>query len=182
MMKQVKFMVATIFFAIVTVMGANAQTSFAKADKFVEGTASYSKTTGADATYGIRPTVGYFLTPKVAVGLFGEVSKNADGQKVGAIGGFGRYYFLTLGKSFHTFAEANLSHNNVKTGEGSANVFAGNVGVGANYFVNNHFALTATVANLVGFAKSGDVSSFTIGFDGVTNPLALSRFGLLYRF
>jgi hypothetical protein len=62
---------------VVTSLAVNAQ-SFKKSDKFVEGTVSYTKTTDVDASYGITPTIGYFVTDRVAVGLFGEGTKAGD--------------------------------------------------------------------------------------------------------
>lgn len=53
----------------------NAQ--FKKAEKFVEGTVSYSKTSGTDAQYTLNPTVGYFLTDRFAVGVSGKFGKDA---------------------------------------------------------------------------------------------------------
>ena len=81
-----------------------AQSTFQKSDKFVEGMASYTKTEGTDGTYKLVPTVGYFVSDKIAVGVMGEFSTTQN-SKTSNVGAFGRYYFLNLGKSFKIFSD-----------------------------------------------------------------------------
>jgi hypothetical protein len=69
-MKKVVLVLAVILAAFTTV---NAQ----KSSKFISGTASYTKSTDVKASYSITPTIGYFVTNKVAVGVFGSFGETA---------------------------------------------------------------------------------------------------------
>ena len=176
-----------ILLILVATLGltANAQTGFKKSDVFVEGSFSYAKEKGADATYSFAPTVGYFLTDKFAVGAQVEKSNTVD--KLGA-GVFARCYFLNVGKDFKVFSGLNLNTNALVLDASTADVndfitrqnFNANLGLGVNYFVTKNLALSANLANLAGY--NFETESFNVGFDGVKNPLTEAKFGVLYKF
>ena len=167
---------------VATVTMTNAQ-GFKKADKFVEGTASYSKTTDVEATYSIKPTVGYFVTDRVAIGLFGEAGKDAAAKNL-EVGAFARCYFASIGKSLKVFSQLDVSNftetDNVTDVKTSS--FHANLGIGGNYFVGKRIAITANVANLISFESADSKSTTTIGFDGVSNPFTTAKFGIIYKF
>ena len=166
-------------------LAANAQTGFKKSDVFVEGSFSYAKEKGADATYTFAPTVGYFLTDKFAVGAQVEKSNTVD--KLGA-GVFARCYFLNVGKDFKVFSGLNLNTNALVLDASTADVndfitrqnFNANLGLGVNYFVTKKLALSANLANLASY--NFETESFNVGFSGVENPFNTTRFGVLYKF
>lgn len=177
-----------ILLILVATLGltANAQTGFKKSDVFVEGSFSYAKEKGADATYSFAPTVGYFLTDKFAVGA--QVEKSNTMDKLGA-GVFARCYFLNVGKDFKVFSGLNLNTNALVLDESTVNNvndfitrqnFNANLGLGVNYFVTKNLALSANLANLAGY--NFETESFNVGFDGVNNPLTEAKFGVLYKF
>ncbi len=176
-----------ILLILVATLGltANAQTGFKKSDVFVEGSFSYAKDKGADATYTFAPTVGYFLTDKFAVGAQVEKSNTVD--KLGA-GVFARCYFLNVGKDFKVFSGLNLNTNALVLDASTEDVndfiarqnFNANLGLGVNYFVTKNLALSANLANLAGY--NFETESFNVGFSGVENPFNTTKFGVLYKF
>jgi outer membrane protein len=174
-------LIAIAFFAFAT---SNAQT-FSKGDTFVEGTFSYAKEKGQNATYGVAPTVGYFLTDKFAVGA--QVEKTNTTDKLGA-GVFARCYFLNVGKDFKVFSGLNLNTNALVLDTTTATVngfitrqnFNAGLNLGVNYFVTKNLALSANLANLAGY--NFETEAFNVGFDGVENPFNASKFGVLYKF
>jgi outer membrane protein len=167
--------------AVLTILAvsANAQSNFKKSDKILEGTASYVKTEGADASYSLAPTIGYFLTDKFAIGVAGETAKDDAGVKTNSIGVFGRCYILNIGKNLKTYSQLTMS-NVTMNDAGSA--FGLNLGLGLNYFVSSKLALTLHVADLVDYTDMNSTSTFSLGWQGVTNPFSASKFGVLYRF
>jgi hypothetical protein len=175
-MKKVVLFLALAFATTI----ASAQ--FKKADKFVEGTFMYSKSTGVDAETSVRPTVVYFLTDRFAAGIFASVGKDAATKDFG-IGAFGRCYFANVSK-IKVFCQADLSNLTQKdiVTDVKASVFSAGLGLGANYFVGSKWAVTANVSNLVSYASQNSNSTFSVGFDGLTNPFTIAKFGVLYKF
>jgi len=177
-MKKLLTVLALVSFSICT----QAQNAFKKSDKIIEGTVSYSKSKGADATYGFNPSVGYFVTDKIAVGVAANFSESINSKNSG-FGAYGRYYFLSLGKNLSTFAQLSLGTNSFDPADAAkVNTTNVNFGLGLNYFVTSKLALTTNVANLINYTTSKSNSNFSIGFNGVTNPISTPTFGLLYRF
>ena len=177
-----------ILLILVAMLGltATAQTGFKKSDVFVEGTFSYAKEKGQDATYGVAPTVGYFLTDKFAVGA--QVEKTNTTDKLGA-GVFARCYFLNVGKDFKVFSGLNLNTNALVLDDSTTENlndfitrqnFNANLSLVVNYFVTKNLALSANLANLAGY--NFETESFNVGFGGVDNPFNAPKFGVLYKF
>lgn len=178
---QMKKLLTVLAFVTVSLY-SQAQNSFSKSDIIAEGTVSYSKAKGADATYAFSPSVGYFVSDKLAVGIFGNISESGTSKNSG-IGAYGRYYFLSLGKNLSTFTQLSLATNSATPTVGSkVNSTNVNLGLGLNYFVTSKLALTTNVANLINYTTTKSNSNFTIGFNGITNPISTPTFGLLYRF
>jgi len=150
-------------------LSVTAQSTFTKGNKIVEGTVSYSDTTGKASTFLVAPSIGYMVTDKVAVGVTGEFTKNVTN-----FGAYGRCYFLNIGKSLKVFSQLNVGR--------SSDRFATDLGLGANYFVTEKLALSASLANLASYNTGDGVSNFSVGFTGVNNPLSATKFGVLYKF
>lgn len=169
------FSILTLF----VVMSFTANAQFKKADKFVEGTASYTKTEGTDGTYGLSPVVGYFVNDKMAIGAYGEFSKN-ETTKTNNVGVFGRHYFLNIGKNFKTFSQLSVLSSSVTTAGVKTTGVNFDLGLGMNYFVTSRLALSTSIGSLMSY--NGGSSEFKIGFDGIKNPLVSPSFGVLYKF
>ena len=103
------------------------QTSFAqkfsKGDTFVEGTVKFVSS-DAEKTFDFNPSVGHFLTDKVAVGIDVDTqsTKNAAGVKTSdsfGLGAFARCYFLEVNK-LHVYSQLRLSTNDDKATDDKA--------------------------------------------------------------
>lgn len=167
---------------IAAVTFTNAQNNFKKSDKFVEGTVSYAKAEGVDATYGLQPTIGYFVTDRFAVGVAGAFGKDAEGVKTTGFGAFGRCYILNIGQNLKTFSELGVGTTTINDAGVKTSAFGINLGLGVNYFVSPKLAVTLNVADIMNYTSVESSSTFTIGWEGVTNPLSAAKFGVLYRF
>ena len=62
------------------------------------------------------------------------------------------------------------------------NEFNANLGLGGNYDINKKWALTMHVSDLVSYESANGSSLLTVGFSGLNNPLATSKFGVVYKF
>lgn len=173
-MKKITMIMALAFTAAV----ASAQ-GFKKSNNILEGTASYTKTTGTDGIYTVSPALAHFVTDRVAVGVSGTFGDDGTVSTTG-FGIFARCYFLDVkGVLVHSqLGAGTISANTAGVKVSSTTV---NMGLGANYFVTKRLSLNAGLGNLVNFTSSDGKSTTTIGFTGVTNPLNSGSFGLTYR-
>ena len=178
-MKKVVLLAVALLAAITF---TNAQNNFKKSDKFVEGTVSYAKAEGIDATYGLQPTIGYFVTDRFAVGVSGAFGKDVDGVKTTGFGAFGRCYILNIGQNLKTFSQLGVGTTTINDAGVKTSAFGINLSLGVNYFVSPKLAVTLNVADLMNYTSVESSSTFTIGWEGVTNPLSAAKFGVLYRF
>lgn len=174
-MKKTVLLLALAFSAVI----GNAQ-SFKKADKFLEGTVSYTKSTGADAEHSLNPTVGYWMTDRFAVGVSAELSKSAT--KTTGVGAFGRCQFLTVWKNVNVFSQLGISTTTEDVAGTKTSTFNAGMGLGAYAFVSNRLALTMNLADLVSYSSVGSNSTLTVGFSGVNNPFSTAKFGVAYKF
>jgi outer membrane protein len=180
MKKQLKLVVLALMLSL-TAFTVSAQSAFKKADKMLEGTVSLTKATDVKATWTLNPTVGYFVTNRVAVGLFGELGETAD-VKTTNVGVFARCYFMNIGQHAHVFSQLGVASNSsTDAGVKTTSTTAG-LGLGANYFVSPKLALSMKLADLVSYTNSDSRSTLTVGFDGVSNPFTTGSFGVLYKF
>ena len=159
-----------------------------KGSKYLVGSVSYQKQTDADATYGISPLVGYYVTDKSSVGMFGSVG--TDGvTKSSSIGVFGRTDFLHIGKNCSVFAQASVGRSTNKTSIDKYSEFEAKLGLGANYSLSSKWGLTMHLCDIVRYENTnnaptgnGGQSTFTLGLGAITNPFAVSNFGIVYKF
>jgi outer membrane protein len=180
MKKQLKLTILTLVLGLMSLTTVNAQ-SFKKSEKFLEGSVSYTKATDISATYSLKPTVGYFVTDKVAVGVFGEVGESAT-EKTTGIGAFARCYFMNLGQHAKVYSQLDLGTNSVDVASVKTSTVSANLSLGANYFVTSKLALTMSLANLISYESADSKSTMSVGFAGVANPFATTGFGVLYKF
>ena len=179
MKKQFKFILAALTLMFIS-FTTNAQ--FKKTDKFVEGDFSYSKKTGNVRNYGINSTIGYFLTDRFATGVIAGISENLQTDKTTKIGVFGRCYVKNTGK-LNIYSQLEVLSTKNETGKNKPTTTDANVGIGANYFLSKKLALTTTlVENLIDYNKVGSTNTFSLGFNGINNPLNAAKFGVLYKF
>lgn len=174
-MKKTVLLLALAFSAVI----GNAQ-SFKKADKFLEGTVSYTKSTGADAEHSINPTVGYWMTDRFAVGASVELSKSAT--KTTGVGVFGRCQFLTVGKNVNVFSQLGISTTTEDVAGTKTSTFNAGMDLGAYTFVTKRLALTMSLTDLISYTSVGSNSTLTVGFTGVNNPFNTAKFGVAYKF
>lgn len=177
---------------------------FVKGDTFITGAVGYSNTTEGNVennTFAIAPSVGYFVSPNIAVGArVGYVnSKETDKTTLITVedkmdtftaGAFGRYYY-TPASRFSIFGELNANYGTQKftntvgavTTDAKFNGFDINIAPGVNYFISKNFALEATWGVLGYSSFKADVAgaesqdNFNVGLD--LNDLSL---GLVYKF
>ena len=173
-MKKVVLILAVLLTAFTS---TNAQ----KNSKFVIGTVSYTKTTDVDAAYSFSPTIGYYVTDRVSVGILGEVGKAGD-AKTTNVGVFGRCDFMNIGKSCQVFSQVDLTSNSSTISDVKATSVSANLGLGGNYHINKKWALTMHLADLISYESADGNSTTTIGFTGINNPFATAKFGVVYKF
>jgi hypothetical protein len=187
-------------FAVLAFGFANAQEEkgnggFAKGDLFVSGAVTLGSTkAGDDKTSGfeIEPKIGYFISENIAIGgKLGYVSTKAEDatgdtedQSGFTVGGFGRYYFAPASQ-FSLFAELGVNYSSLEDKLADAKVNGFNVAFapGLSYFLNDSFAIEASVAALSFTSEKGDwtgaenETSFGLGGDWRN-----VSFGVIYKF
>ena len=197
-MKKLLLVGALALFAAVNAQETSTE-GFAQGNTFITGAVGFNSVkTGnvKENNFTISPSVGYFVTPNVALGA--RVGYNNGTEDNGFVkstldtftaGVFGRYYWMPASK-FSIFAElgvdyATASYDNGIAGSTKAKVngFGAEFAPGISYFLTNHFALEAK-AGVLGYnsvkpdvtgAESTD--SFNIGVN--LNDIKL---GLVYKF
>ena len=169
--------------------------TFDQGNMFVEGGVKI-KTGGIEDSYAVNAKVGYFLSPRVAVGgqaSFGSIENDVSTVKtdVFGIGAFARYYFLELdSKRLKAYGEAGLGYGRNKTeGPGYSdtnNSVTADVNLGLNYFFTKNFAATFTLANVLSYnsvkpENSDAVNEFELNVNLFENIFAQPQFGILYK-
>ncbi len=194
---------------------SNAQEfGFDKGNFIVEGNLGFNTRDNKNAeikttNFNFNPQVGYFVTDKIAVGIFAKVgTSNEDNYGEGVdiqekastfdIGAFGRYYFLELGSRFKTYAEvaAGYESENGETVTAGSSVkdpkisgFGANAGIGAQFFLTDKIAVNYKFANVIGFNSSKvDVdgakatTGFNVNLNSFENFFNSGQFGLTFKF
>ena len=174
---------------------ANAQEaagSFAKGDTFITGSVGFSSTKMGDVKadgYNVSPSVGYFVTENIALGLGVNLAKSdmeIEGEtlEVKSVGGnVGASYFFTPANQFSLFAGLGISYNKADVAGTDLNTFGVAVAPGVNYFVSKNFAINASVGVLGYTSQKFDVdgaeatNTFALGLDASN-----LNFGLTYKF
>lgn len=173
-MKKITMILALAVIAVT----ASAQ-SFKKGDNILEGTASYTKTTGADGSYTVSPALAHFMTDRVAVGVAGTFGDDGATSTTG-FGAFARCYFMNV-KGIQVHSQLGVGTLSTSTAGVKTTATSVNMGLGANWFMTNRLSLNAGLGSLINYTSTSGTSTMTIGFSGVTNPLNAASFGLTYR-
>jgi hypothetical protein len=178
---------------VTSVSSSYSSYGFSKGDFVVTGAfgVKSSSVGGTSSTsFKILPSLGYFVSDKIAIGgTLGYVQNGSGSGIVNTatndfiVGLFGRYYMKPKSQ-FTFFGQGLLSFvsSSPQTGNGSSTTFGLGFSPGLNYFVSNRFSLEATFGE-IGFKStsvSGGGSSntgFNFGFD-----LTDIGFGLNYKF
>ncbi|WP_343560584.1 outer membrane beta-barrel protein [Sphingobacterium sp.] len=212
-MKKVLLTLAAV--AGLTVASQAQEFGFKKTDFIVEG--NLSANTSNDKTehvktnsFNFNPSVGYFVTDKIAVGLDFNVGNNKKTTNVDqanesyvkgnsfGVGAYGRYYFLELGSRFKTYAQLGAGYaqedgkinDGVKTTDiAKTKAFGANAGLGINYFVTPKIAINFGLTDLLSFKTSkldvdGAKSSneFNANINSFNNFFDTAKFGLTFKF
>jgi hypothetical protein len=166
---------------------------FSKGDFIVTGAfgVKSSSVGGTSSTsFKILPSLGYFVSEKIAIGATLGYVQNGSGSGIGnaatndfIVGLFGRYYMKPKSQ-FTFFGQGLLSFvsSSPQGGGNSATTFGLGFSPGLNYFVSNRFSLEATFGE-IGFKSTssggggGSNTGFNFGFD-----LTDIGFGLNYKF
>ncbi|MBX2939263.1 MAG: porin family protein [Ferruginibacter sp.] len=188
-----------ILLALVMMTGASfAQNEgFSKGSIFATGSIGFAseKFDEDKATaFTFNPKVGYFVSPKIAVGLnLGfTTAKEDDGfseMKINTfnLGAFGRYYFTPANK-FSIFLNLGVDYVNYKEEETGfedyiENGFSVAFSPGFNYFLTKRLALETSMG-LLGFSSMKpdfDGAEATTNFAFVAG-ISNINFGLVYKF
>lgn len=158
------------------------QEGFRQGDIFVSGSFGYvsKKDLGVStSSTSIRPSIGYFLKENIAlVGTIGFESKDTgvgSAANVFVLGAAARYY-MTPASKFSLFGQGGIEFQSGK----DLTIFSLGVKPGLSYFLNNHFAVEATVGEfgIVNTSVSGNSNTdFNFGAD-----LSNLGLGLIYKF
>ena len=176
---------------------------FAKGNTFITGAVGFNSETEGDYknnTFTVAPSVGYFVSPNIAVGARVGFTSGKESDKIATVtveeksnlftaGLFGRYYWMPASR-FSIFAELGADYSNSSFDSGvagdekdKANGFGIEIAPGISYFLNNHFALEAKWGALGYSSVKPDVDGATatnrFGF-GVN--LSDINLGLVYKF
>ena len=183
---------------------ANAQEEggfgFSKGDVIVEGNISVTSKTvpaGGGSTknttsYAFRPSAGYFIADKFAVGLgLNIASDKSSGQEENTFGVSvaGRYYFLDLGQRFKVYGQATVgfdSNNNKDTDAKSTDIGFG-AGLGVNYFLTRSLAINFGLTDVLSIENKkpkGADGTTTVNFkvNEFSNFFTTPTFGLTFKF
>ncbi len=203
-MKKLIVMASLLLGAMFT---ANAQDNteksfgFGEGDVFVEGSLGFYSTNDKNTemkTSGLEfsPKVGYFLSPKLAIGA--ELMIGSDKEEVAGTdmvknssfgaGVFARYYFLDLGARFKTYAEAGAAFGSQKesiTGI-KANGFGLGAGLGLQYFVTEKIAINFGLSDILSYTSAKvDGGKAESEFEGNVNVFnnffTTTQFGLTFK-
>ena len=177
---------------------------FAKGNTFITGAVGFNSETEGDYknnTFTVAPSVGYFVSPNIAVGARVGFTSGKESDKIATVtveeksnlftaGLFGRYYWMPASK-FSIFAELGADYGTEKittetpAGDVESKYNGFNIGFapGISYFLSSNFALEAKVGVVNYSTTKEDVSgaestdNFNIGLN--LNNVAL---GLVYKF
>lgn len=202
-MKKLLVAGAVALFATVSAQETSTE-GFAQGDTFITGAVGFGSQKTGDAktnAFTISPSVGYFVTPNIALGArvgfattkdTNEIANVTAEEKTDAFtaGVFGRYYWMPASK-FSIFAELGAGYGTSKTTtktsvaefESKFNGFNIGFAPGINYFLNKNFALEASWGVLSYNSVKPDVDGATAtnSFDFGVN-LSNINLGLVYKF
>jgi outer membrane protein len=194
-MKKAIFTISIILLTTIIVNAQKSSEGFLKGNIFTSGQFAFnSETTGDIKTTSIdfSPTVGYFVSNNVAIGVQLGVTNSVTkfkstktGEKNGYSAGILARYYMNPTNKFSVFGSAALSFGstNNKTDSLKTTSFSLGFAPGISYFLSNHFAIETTIGSL-GFSSikpdvDGADATNSINF-GLN--LTAATFSLVYKF
>lgn len=155
-------------------------TGWAEGDIALSGSLNYSTTSQddvKDSSFGVMPQIGYFFNENLQGGLsLGYMSNTAEANDIDIFdestimaGAFLKYFCMPE-KRFSPYASLGINYMSTDDGLNDVkfNGFGIGVGLGANFFLNDDWALTTSVGALSYTSEKAD-------FDGAE---ARNTFGL----
>jgi outer membrane protein len=194
-MKKAIFTISIILLTTIMVNAQKSSEGFLKGNSFLSGQFAFNSESTGDlktTSFDFSPTVGFFLSNNVAIGVQMGVSSNQSkfkstkiSEEQGFSGGILARYYVNPTSKFSVFGSAALGFGstNNKTDSLKTTSFSFGFAPGISYFLSNHFAIETTIGNL-GFSsskpdtKGADATNF-INF-GLN--LSTATFGLVYKF
>lgn len=186
--------------------------NFEQGDVFVEGNISFQSTKNGDAdadtNFLIAPTIGLFVSEKVAFGgsvligksitEFEDIGDNFATNDFG-IGVFGRFYILELGTRFQAYTQASINYLTQKPDEDNdinlkLNSLGFDAGLGLQYFITENVLINFRLSDILGYTTSkvsfDDDEDFDIdrtnviqaNFNIFNNFFDSATFGATYKF
>ncbi len=187
---------------------------FQKQDFIVEGffQSSHENNKNTETkvnSLNFSPQVGYFVSDKIAVGVFVNLGTEKETyyggdkdtyEKASSFSGgvFGRYYFLDLGARFKTYAQlsAGLGSSRSSVNDGTTttkgdktNYFGANAGLGINYFITPKIAINFGLTDILAYESAKldvdgaeSVSAFNANVNVFENFFDTASFGLTFKF
>lgn len=176
-MKKLLLFAAVAVFGLTNVIAQGEDTGndtftggYEKGNWTVSGSLNYNTTSQGDAKesgFGIMPEVGYFFNNNWQAGLnLGYMSMTADDfsgneiedENTFMVGAFVRYYCMPE-KRFSPFASLGVNYMSTDNGisDVTVNGFGVGVGVGADFFLNDDWALTTSIGAISYSSVKSDV-------------------------
>jgi len=182
-----------------TALTTNAQ--FTKGDKFTSSSLGYSSTTKGDytsSTFSLAPSVGYFVSNNLSLGVGIGIGSNSvkdlnpatnkveKSEDVSSFS-FGAHanYFFTPAEKFSFFANIGIDYmsENDKIAKVTTSGFGLSVVPSVSYFLNDRLAMQASYGS-VGYntMKSDAAGAKSENNLGVNLDMSSIGFGLTYKF
>lgn len=193
-MKKAIFTISIILLTTIIVNAQKSSEGFSKGNIFTSGQFAFnSQTTGDLKTTSIdfSPTVGYFVSNNVAIGVqlgvtnsISKFKSTKTGEKNGYSAGVLARYYMNPTNKFSVFGSAALNFGALNTKDSiNTTNFSFGFAPGISYFLSNHFAIETTIGNL-GFSSTkpdvaGSDATNSINF-GLN--LTAATFSLVYKF
>ena len=143
---------------------------YGEGDWTIMGVANYSTTSQADdkeSTFAFMPQVGYNVSDHIQLGLnFGFMSSTQESNNMDVldestfmVGAYARYYCMPE-RRFAPFAQFGVNYMSIddKLGDLKINGVSAGLGIGADYFLDDDWALTTSVGAISYTTEKADVS------------------------
>tara|TARA_B100001175_G_C19499208_1_gene637088 strand:+ start:1384 stop:1947 length:564 start_codon:yes stop_codon:yes gene_type:complete len=170
-MKKLILFITVLFFNFSLVQAQDeASYGFAQGDWVLGGGISFNNSDdGTDEMKSseIMPEVMYFINDNWALGAgVGLLSMDDGTDKVSntVIAVEARNYFLDMGERTKWYF--NVGFGNASGDSFDDSLTSLGVGLGMNYFMNENIIIDFGLADLLSYAKSGDVSAMSLGWTG----------------
>ncbi len=186
-MKKLLLFITVLFFGISTINAQDdANYGFAQGDWVLGGGFNFTNTDdGTDETKSstIAPTVHYFVSDTWAVGgSLGLMSMDMGGDKESntVIALEARNYMMDMGERSKWYFSLGFSNTSGDSFDDALTQFG--AGLGMNYFMTENIIIDFGLTNILSYAKSGDASGTSFGWDGTLNNLqGATTFSVIFK-